>query len=136
MALALAVAVDAGFVETFEQESAAASKAVAALGCALVARRAVNHARIAWACFASALTIWSLTGWAYLVAMLTRVEVSGVSAFDIGWLLFYPPMLAGLVLAYRRLRPERGWQGLLDGTPLALTAGPFGRRICPRGVTH
>ena len=34
-------------------------------------------------------------------------------------------MLAGLFLAYRRLRPERGWQGLLDGTLLALTGGLF-----------
>ena len=126
VALTLAVALGAGFVENFGQVSTALSEGVAALGCALVARRAAGHARIAWTCFASALAIWSLTDWAFLVAMLARVDVPEVSAFDIGWLLFYVPMLAGLSLAYRRLRPERGWQGLLDGTLLALTAGLFG----------
>lgn len=126
VALAVAVAVGAGFVETFGQVSTALSEGLAAIGCALVARRSLGHARIAWACFAAALAIWSLTDWAYLAALLANVDVPEVSAFDAGWLLFYLPMLAGLSLAYRRLRPERGWQGMLDGTLLALTAGLFG----------
>ena len=125
-ALAVAVAVGASFVDTFGQVSVAVSESVAALGCALVARRAAGHARLAWVCFGSALAIWSLTDWAYLVALLTKVDVPEVSAFDVGWLLFYLPMIAGLSLLYRRLRPERGWQGMLDGTLLALTAGLFG----------
>lgn len=125
-ALVVAVAVGTGFVEMFGQLSTTGSEAVAALGCALVARRAAGHARIAWGCFASALAIWSLTDGAYLIALVGGVDVPEVSAFDVGWLLFYVPMLTGLSLAYRRLRPERGWQGMLDGTLLARTAGLFG----------
>jgi diguanylate cyclase (GGDEF)-like protein len=126
VALALAVVVGAGFVETFGQVSTAVSEGVAALGCGLVARRAVGHARIAWACFGSALAIWSLTDWAFLGALLAKVDVPEISAFDVGWLFFYLPMLVGLSLTYRRLRPERGWQGMLDGALLALTVGLFG----------
>jgi diguanylate cyclase (GGDEF)-like protein len=123
--LAIAVAVNASYVDTFGQVSTAVAEGVAAIASAVVARRMVGHARLAWAFFAAALAVWSLTDWAYLVAMLTNVEVPEVSAFDIGWLFFYVPMLSGLFLAYRRLRPERGWQGLLDGTLLALTGGLF-----------
>jgi diguanylate cyclase (GGDEF)-like protein len=124
--LTVAVAVGAGFVDVFGQASTTVSEAVAAVACVAVAQRTVGHARIAWACFASALAIWSLTDLAYLVAMLKGIEVPEISAFDIGWLAFYVPMIAGLSLAYRRLRSERGWQGMLDGTLLALAAALFG----------
>ena len=134
--LAIAVAVGASFVETFGQVSTAVAEGVGAVGCAVVARRSAGHARLAWACFSAALAIWSLTDWAYLVSMLTHVDVPEVSAFDIGWLLFYAPMLAGLFLAYRRLRPERGWQGLLDGTLLALTGGLFAWMFLLQPIAH
>lgn len=134
--LALAVAMNADFVDTFGQVSSAVAEGAGAVGCAIVARRAAGQARVAWACFSAALAIWSLTDWAYLVAMLTNVDVPEVSAFDIGWLLFYAPMVAGLSLAYRRLRPERGWQGLLDGTLLALTAGLFGWMFLLEPIAH
>lgn len=135
-ALTVAVALNASFVETFGQVSSAIAEGVGAIACAFVARKLAGHARIAWACFAAALAIWSLTDWAYLVAMVTHVDVPEVSAFDIGWLLFYAPMCAGLSLAYRRLRSERGWQGLLDGTLLALTAGLFGWMFVLEPLAH
>ena len=100
-ALAVAVAMNASFVETFGQVSTATAEAAGAIACAIVARKLSGHPRIAWACFAAALAIWSLTDWAYLVAMLAHVDVPEVSAFDIGWLLFYAAVLRNFLEGYR-----------------------------------
>jgi diguanylate cyclase (GGDEF)-like protein len=102
------------------QGAQAWSEAVAALACLLTARHAAGRARLTWGLFASGLFVWTLTDLGYSIATLAGVQVPEVSGFDAGWLLFYGPMLAGVVLLYGRLRPERGWQGVLDGSIIVL----------------
>ena len=97
------------------------AEAAGAIGCVIAARHVVGQARWTWSLFAAGLTIWAVTDLAYgATTALAGVSVPEVSVFDVGWLLFYLPMLAGVVLLYDGLRPERGWQGALDGVLLVL----------------
>ena len=97
----------------------AAAEAVAAAACALAASRTRGRARLVWGLFAAGLAIWSVTDGLHGYATLRGWDVGEVSLFDVGWLAFYAPMLAGAFLLYLRLRPERGWQGVLDGLLLS-----------------
>ncbi len=104
----------------------AASEAVAAVACALAASRTRSRARLVWGLFAAGLGIWALTDALHGFATLRGWDVGEVSLFDVGWLGFYGPMLAGAFLLYLRLRPERGWQGVLDGLLLSTAAATIG----------
>ena len=101
----------------------ALAEAAGAVACALAARHTRGRARSVWALFALALAIWAITDGAYGVALAAGLDVPEVSAFDIGWLAFYIPMLTAVAMLYLRLRPERGWQGFLDGMTLTLAVG-------------
>jgi diguanylate cyclase (GGDEF)-like protein len=96
-----------------------------ALGCALAARRLDGRARLVWCLFAAAQGIWAVTDFSYGLALSLGADPPEVSAFDIGWLSFYAPMAAALFVLYRRLRPERGWQGALDGLIVCVALGLF-----------
>jgi diguanylate cyclase (GGDEF)-like protein len=103
-----------------------AAEAVAAAACALAAARTRTRARLVWALFAAGLAIWAVTDSVRGYATLRGWEVGEVSLFDAGWLAFYAPMLAGAFLLYLRLRPERGWQGVLDGLLLSTAVAVAG----------
>jgi hypothetical protein len=90
------------------QGAQAWSEAVAALACLLTARHTAGRARLTWGLFASGLLVWTLTDLGYAAATLAGAQIPEVSGFDAGWLLFYAPMLAGVVLLYGGLRPEHG----------------------------
>ena len=104
----------------------AAAEAVAAAACALAASRTRSRARLVWGLFAAGLAIWAVTDGLHGFATVRGWEVGEVSLFDVGWLSFYGPMLAGAFLLYLRLRPERGWQGVLDGLLLSTAAATVG----------
>lgn len=91
-----------------------------ALACGLAARHTRGRARSVWALFCVALALWTLTDAAYAATVAAGVAVPGISVFDLGWLTVYVPMVAAVALLYLRLRPERGWQGVLDGMTLTL----------------
>jgi diguanylate cyclase (GGDEF)-like protein len=93
----------------------AGAEALGAGACALAAARTPGRARLVWALFAAGQVIWAITDGANGAALLAGASPGEVSLFDIGWLAFYGPMLAAATLLYLRLRPERGWQGMLDG---------------------
>jgi len=93
----------------------AGAEALGAAACALAAARTLGRARLVWALFAASQAIWAVTDAAYGAALVAGASPGEVSLFDVGWLAFYGPMLAAAVLLYLRLRPERGWQGMLDG---------------------
>jgi diguanylate cyclase (GGDEF)-like protein len=96
-----------------------------AAACALAARRLGGQARLAWFLFAAAQGIWALTDFSYGLALSLGADPPEVSPFDIGWLAFYAPLAAALFVLYRRLRPERGWQGALDGLIVCVALGLF-----------
>jgi len=96
-----------------------AAEALAALACVHCARRLRGRARAAWLLFGAAQGIWAVTDLAAGAGLLWGVDPASPSLFDALWLTFYLPMGAGILLTYRRLRPERGWQGVLDGALLA-----------------
>jgi diguanylate cyclase (GGDEF)-like protein len=104
----------------------AAAEAVAAVACAFAAASVRGRARLVWGLFAAGLAIWALTDALYGLAAVRGAEIAEVSLFDVGWLSFYAPMLAGAFLLYLRLRPERGWQGVLDGLLLSTAAAAAG----------
>ena len=104
----------------------AASEGAAAVACALAAASVRGRARLVWGLFAAGLGIWALTDGLYGLATVRGADIAEVSVFDIGWLAFYGPMLAGAFLLYLRLRPERGWQGVLDGLLLSTAAAAAG----------
>lgn len=104
----------------------ATSEAAAAVACALAAARTRSRARLVWGLFAAGLGIWALTDGLHGFATLRGRDVGEVSLFDVGWLGFYGPMLAGAFLLYLRLRPERGWQGVLDGLLLSTAVAAAG----------
>ena len=91
-----------------------------ALACGLAARHTRGRARSVWALFSLALAIRAITDGAYAATLAAGVAVPGISVFDLGWLAFYVPLVTGVALLYLRLRPERGWQGVLDGMTLTL----------------
>ena len=93
----------------------AGAEALGAAACALAAARTLGRARLVWTLFAAGQVIWAITDATYGAALLLGASPGEVSIFDVGWLGFYGPMLAGAMLLYLRLRPERGWQGMLDG---------------------
>jgi diguanylate cyclase (GGDEF)-like protein len=103
-----------------------AFEAVAAAACAVAAARTRGRARLVWGLFAGGLAIWALTDGLYALATVRGWEIGEVSWFDAGWLAFYLPMFAGALLLYLRLRPERGWQGMLDGLLLSTAAAVIG----------
>ncbi|HTI35464.1 MAG TPA: GGDEF domain-containing protein [Miltoncostaea sp.] len=107
----------------------AASEAVAAAACATAASRVRGRARMVWGLFASGLAIWAVTDASHAVATILGWEIGEVSLFDAGWLAFYVPMLAGAFLLYLRLRPERGWQGMLDGLLLSTAGAVIGWQL-------
>ena len=73
----------------------AASEAVAAVACALAAARTRSRARLVWGLFAAGLGIWAFTDGLHGFATVRGWDVGEVSLFDVGWLSFYGPMLAG-----------------------------------------
>jgi|GEM_PF-1765459 len=102
--------------------AASAMEALAALAC-LAAARGGGALRRAWLLFALGQAIWSATDLLAAVNAARAAEVVPAGLIDLLWLLFYVPTTAGIVLVYRRLRPERGWQGVLDGALVAGTVG-------------
>lgn len=113
----------AGETISLSQWGQAVAEAAGALMCGLAARHARGRARSVWALFGLALAIWAITDGAYAVTLAAGVDVPEVSVFDVGWLAFYIPMVTAVALLYLRLRPERGWQGVLDGMTLTLAIG-------------
>ncbi len=105
------------------QWAQATIEVLAAVECARTARRLMGRARLVWALFAAGLTVWAITDLAYGLVRLRGVAVPEVSPFDVGWLLFFVPMLVGVFFLYGSLRPERGWQGALDGLLIGLASG-------------
>jgi two-component system, cell cycle response regulator len=93
----------------------AVAEASAAVACAVAAAHTRGRARAVWGLFATGQAIWAVTDGTAGVLLASGHVVPEVSPLEIGWLGFYVPMLAAVLLLYRRLRPERGWQGLLDG---------------------
>ena len=93
--------------------------------CAMAARHTRSRARQTWTVFAAALGCWFISDLASTVALVAGVEVPEVSVLDIGWLAFNALTLTGAAMLYARLRPEKGWQGALDGIALALALGIF-----------
>lgn len=93
----------------------AVAQAFAAAACAAAAAHTRGRARVVWALFAAGQALWALTDGAAAIAVMAGVDPPEVSALDAGWLAFYVPMIAATLMLYRRLRPERGWQGLIDG---------------------
>ncbi len=87
----------------------------AAGACAAAAAHTRGRARVVWALFAAGQVLWAATDAASGIWMATGATVPTVSPLTIGWLGVYVPMLGATVILYRRLRPERGWQGVLDG---------------------
>ncbi len=87
----------------------------AAVACAVAARHTGGRARLVWSLFATGQAIWALTDGAAGALLAGGTTIPEVSPLEIGWLGFYAPMLAAVLILYRGLRPERGWQGLLDG---------------------
>ena len=102
---------------------------VGAIACVVAARSLRGRARLTWALFAAGLAVWSLTDVAVGVGLLVGVDPAAPGPFDPSWLSFYVFMLGGVALLYGRIRPERGWQGFLDGTLVALALGLFGWRL-------
>jgi diguanylate cyclase (GGDEF)-like protein len=91
----------------------------------MAARHTRSRARQTWTVFAAALGCWFIADLASSVALVADVEVPEVSVLDIGWLGFNALTLTGAAMLYARLRPEKGWQGALDGVALALALGIF-----------
>jgi diguanylate cyclase (GGDEF)-like protein len=104
----------------------ATAEAVAAIACGLAAAAVRGRARLVWGLFAAGLATWALTDGLYGLAAVLGADIPEVSVFDIGWLGFYVPMLTGAFLLYLRLRPERGWQGVLDGLLLSTAVAAAG----------
>ena len=102
------------------------AEALGAAACALAAARTFGRARLVWTLFAAGQAIWAITDAAYGAALLVGASPGEVSLFDIGWLAFYGPMLAAAMLLYLRLRPERGWQGMLDGLLVSTAVAVIG----------
>ena len=113
----------AGDAIALSQWGQALAEASGAVACGLAARHTRGRARSVWALFALALAIWAITDGAYAATLAAGVAVPEVSVFDVGWLAFYIPMLSAVAMLYLRLRPERGWQGVLDGMTLTLAIG-------------
>lgn len=95
----------------------------AATACLLTARHVRGRARLVWSLFAAGLALWAVTDVTAGVRSLQGHATPDVSLLDVGWLGFYPLVLVGVVLLYGRLRPERGWQGLLDAHALVVGVG-------------
>jgi diguanylate cyclase (GGDEF)-like protein len=104
----------------------ALAELAAACACLAAARHTRGRGRLIWSLFAAGQLIWTVSDGGFGLAVARGVDVPEVSAFDAGWLGFYVPMLGGVVLLYRRLRPERGWQGVLDGLIATLGVGVAG----------
>ena len=98
----------------------ALAEAAGAAACAAAAAHTRGRARLVWSLFAAGLGIWAVTDAALALTTLVGVEVPEVSAFDAGWLAFYVPMLWAVLILYGRMRPERGWQGVLDALLVTL----------------
>lgn len=109
--------------EALSQWAQGVAEAAGAIACAMAAGYVRGRARLTWGLAASGLTLWAATDLAYGAALLAGAEVGDISPFDVGWLGFYVPMLGAVLLLYGRLRPERGWQGLLDGAVTVLALG-------------
>ncbi|WP_217915390.1 GGDEF domain-containing protein [Miltoncostaea marina] len=109
------------------------AQAGAAAACAAAAAHTRGRARLVWALFAAGQSLWALTDGLYAGLLGAGIEVPEVGPLDAGWLGFYVPVLTAVVLLYRRLRPERGWQGALDGllATVALAALAWMTAIAP-----
>ena len=126
----------AGDTIALSQWGQALAEAGGAVACGLAARHARGRARSVWALFALALAIWAITDGAYAATLAAGVAVPEVSVFDAGWLAFYIPMLSAIAMLYLRLRPERGWQGVLDGMTLTLVIGAVTWIVLLRPLAH
>jgi diguanylate cyclase (GGDEF)-like protein/putative nucleotidyltransferase with HDIG domain len=123
VAVAMLVAPEAVWSAALGRWAQSLAEGAGAVACALTARNLRGRERWCWALFATGLGIWSLTDLAVGVAVATGNPPTPPSPFDVPWLLFYAPMLAGLLVLYGRIRPEPNWQGVLDA---GLVAGGVG----------
>ncbi|MFN8123468.1 MAG: GGDEF domain-containing protein [Thermoleophilia bacterium] len=96
------------------------AEVAAAVSCLLTARHVRGRARTVWALFAAGLSCWALTDLTAAALLARGTELPVLGPLDIGWIAFYPLVLTGVVLLYERLRPERGWQGLMDAHALVI----------------
>ncbi len=124
--VAMLIAPDAAGVQVLGRWAQALGEGLGAVACALCARRLAGPARAAWALFATGLAIWALTDLAVGAWLLAGRPLDTPSVFDVTWLLFYVPMLGGLGLLYWRVRPERGWHGVIDAGLVSVGIGVFG----------
>jgi diguanylate cyclase (GGDEF)-like protein len=120
------VAPDALATQVTGRVAQGVGEGVGAACCFLAARRLRDRARVTWLLFGCGLSVWALTDVAVGVGLLAGVDPAAPGPFDPSWLSFYGFMFAGVLLLYGRLRPERGWQGALDGALVALAIGLFG----------
>lgn len=124
--IALTIAPDALAAQVAGRWGQALGEGAGAIACALCAHGLSGHARRAWGLFAIGEAIWALTDLAAGVGLLVGLDPSPPSVFDIAWLSFYVPMLGGVLLLYRRMRPERSWRGALDAALVSAAVSLFG----------
>jgi diguanylate cyclase (GGDEF)-like protein len=96
------------------------AEVAAAAACLLTARHVRGRARTVWALFTAGLACWAVTDLTAAALFARGATLPVIGPMDIGWIAFYPLVLTGVVLLYERLRPERGWQGLLDSHALVI----------------
>lgn len=94
-----------------------------AAACAIFTRHTRGRARLTWILLAAGLGTWALADIAFALCLALGQDVPEVSLLDVVWLASNVPLLAGVGLVYAHLRPERGWQGALDGLVFALAVG-------------
>ena len=84
---------------------------LAAIECARTARRLAGRARLVWGLFAAGLIIWLVTDLAYGLVRLRGVVVPEVSPFDVGWLLFFVPVLVACSSSTATCAPSGAGRG-------------------------
>ncbi len=88
-------------------------------GAALAAVAASWHtrglARLVWALFAAAQAGRALLQWAPEAGISSLAEGTHSTGIAVAFLVLSAPTGIAVLIIYRRLRPERGWQGVLDG---------------------
>jgi diguanylate cyclase (GGDEF)-like protein len=106
------------------------AQALAELGgaaaCAVAAAHTRGRARLVWLLFAMAELIWAGTDATLAVMQLAGIPVPEVSVLDLVWLSFYVPAGLATMLIYRRMRPERGAQGPIDGLIVTIGVATLG----------
>ncbi|MEA2312793.1 MAG: hypothetical protein QOE28_2761 [Solirubrobacteraceae bacterium] len=96
--------------------------------CAVRALRR-SEERAAWAMMALGLLMWGLGDLYFTLVQWNLEEIPTPSPADAGWLLFYPPVYAALVLLYRARVRGRGNALWIDGAIGSLAVGALGAAI-------